>query len=645
MEWNKKVAGLSSIALAMGLATGPGACVREDGDSINGSSSQGLTTAPPLGVDCSWRQEYGNAAHTGIPGCPGVEHPEVSQVITFDQDADARIAKFGFVQINYGSSLTAIDKMGRHHLIVSEVGNFGFDEADIPTDEFFIQDYVRDEATDQYVPDWLAKSDWSSVDKIFGDFGFGPTNGYRMEFTPVVVGDSVYFPRGAGLVERVDLATGEHQATIDTVAGLVDPILGTPLSGDPLTAVSNGLSADDRGNVYVLVNKWDPTPGAIPGTSVFGDPQNQSVLAIVSPSNSVRTVLWTDLVQQLDLPRQREPSCLYPFGVDGVLPTGPGSTGPIDLCGGQRPSFNSPVAVGPNGHLFIKSNDNNATDVVYVLEVDPATLTGVFAYSLVHNMGLDDCGVKEPIITTDPKNFCNILTKGGKVDLGVSSFVGGGDVLFGPEIDANAVTVDGILVCVGGYNGGFIGDGQLGAFGVGICFNTLTHKIFSHNEKSFWDETVAKNVFGQFVMDGLGPTNLGVDSETTTFQTISLGSVTDSTDPLPIGLDRNVMSDDHGISYSVNDDGFLRTFSPDGAMLDEVFLTSETLVGLANSIIRDDRHIIVSTLGKLYVLRTGSSTTAPSARRAMSRAASAGPDMRVTSLRSLRLPAPPVPLN
>jgi len=626
------------IRLSIGLILTTGACAGAGDDARN--SSQSLTGAPPLGVDCSWRQEYGNAAHTGIPGCPEVVHPEVGQVITYDPDADARIARIGFEQINYGASLTAIDSLGWHHLIVSQVENFGFDDAGVPTDEFSVQDYVRDEATDQYVADWIVRSDWSSVDKIFGDFGFGPTNGYRMEFTPVVANGSVYVPRGAGLVERVDLVTGAHQATIDTVAGVVDPIRDTPLSGDPLTAISNGLSTDNDGNVYVLVNKWNPTEGAAPGASALGDPQNQSVLAIVSPSGAVRQVLWTDLVDQLQLPRQREPSCLYPFGVDGVLPTGPGSTGPIDLCGGQRPSFNSPVAIGPNGHLYVKSNDNNATDVVYLIEIDPTTLRGVFAYSLVHEMGLDDCGVKEPIVVDDPSNFCNILTDGGKTDIGVSSFVGGGDVLFGPEIDANAVTVDGILACVGGYNGGFVGDGQLGALGVGVCFDTLTHQIASRNDKSFWDETVSKNVSGQFVMDGLGPTNLGVDAETTEFQTISLGVVTDSTDPLQEGLDRNVVSDANGNTYSVNDDGFLRKFSPSGAVLDEVFLTDVTEVGLANSMLRDDRHIIVSTLGKLYVMRAGSGTTV-AASHATIRARHQGPDPRAESLRSLRPPTPP----
>lgn len=572
------------------------------------------TPASPLDA-CDWPEEYGNAAHTGQI-CPEIVHPVVQQVIAYDPDVAARIAAFGFDQINYGASLTARDTAGRRHLVVSQVGSFGFDPAGVPTDVFSVQDYVLDERTDRYVAGWSFTSDWASVDKIFANFGIGPTNGYRMEFTPVIANGSVYVPRGAGKVERLDLSTGAHQATIDAVAGIVDPFLGTPLTDDPLTAISNGLSADRDGNVYVLVNKWDPTPGAPAGTSVFGDPQNQSVLAVVSPTNAVRTALWTDLSAQLGLPAAFEPACLYPFGVDGVEPTGPGSTGPIDACGGQRPSFNAPVAVGEDGHLFVKSNDNNATNEVYVLEIDGRTLTGVAAYSLVHQMGLDDCGVKETFSPGDGSP-CDVLTAGGTTDLGVSSRVGGGDVLYGPEIDTDAVTLDGSLLCVGGYNGGFVGDGQLGALGVGLCYDQTTRQVAARNEKSFWDETASVNRHGQFVMDGLGPTNQGVDRETTGFQTISLGVPVGSKDPTPTGLSRNVISDASDNTYSVNDDGNVYKFSPSGAIVDKIRVTTLTQVGLANSLLEDSAgHLIVSTLGSLYVLgarraQVGSTTDAP----------------------------------
>ena len=602
-----------------------------------------LTQAPPLGT-CDWPQEYGNVAHTGQI-CPEVVHPVVQQVITYDPDVNARISTFGFDQINYGASLTSTDARGRHHLVVSQVSNFGFDATGVPTDTFAVQDYVLDERTDQYVPNWSITSDWASVDKIF--FSQSPTNGYRMEFTPVISNGSVYVPRAAGQIEQVDLATGARQATIDTVAGLVDPVLGTPLSGDPLTAVSNALSTDPEGNVYVLVNKWDPTPGAPTGTSVFGDPQNQSVLAIISPTNSVRTVLWTDLSAQFGLPAKFAKACLYPFGVDNVLPTGPGSTGPIDGCGGQHPSFNAPVAIAPNGHLFVKSNDNNGTDDVFVFEIDPKTLTGVAAYSLVHQMGLDDCGVKETFTPGDG-SFCDILTASGTTDLGVSSLVGGGDVLYDPDIDTNAVTIDGPLMCVGGYNGGFVGDGQLGALGVGLCYDTLTRQIASHNEKSFWDETVAVNRQGQFVMDGLGPTNTGVDRETTSFQTISLGVPVGSTDPLDTGLSRNVLSDTQNNTYSVNDDGNVYKFSPSGAILDKIPVTTLTQVGLANALLGDSAgHFIVSTLGHLYILgaRRAETDGVPFTddAGASSPLVSVTPsvlDARGRALRNLRLPEP-----
>lgn len=645
--------------LCAGIAIGAGACTA-DLDAASSTALE-LTQAPPIGT-CDWSQEYGNASHTGLI-CPPIVHPAVQQVITYDRDVAARIAMFGFDQINYGAPLTAKDTVGHHHLIVPQITNFGFDAKGVPTDVLSIQDYTLDPTTDQYVADWSLISDWASVDKIFANFGIGPTNGYRMEFTPVIANGSVYVPRGAGQVERVDLATGMHQATIDTVAQIVDPVVGTPLSGDPLTAISNALSTDRDGNVYALINKWDPTPGAPAGTSVFGDPQNQSVLAVISPNDAVRTVLWTDLSAHFGLPAAFTPACLYPFGVDGVEPTGPGSTGPIDACGGQRPSFNAPVAIGDNGNLFVKSNDNNATNEVYVLEIDGKTLTGVAAYSLVHQMGFDDCGVKETFTPGDG-SACDVLTAGGTTDLGVSSLVGGGDVLYGPEIETNAVTIDGPLMCVGGYNGGFVGDGQLGALGVGLCYDTLTHQIAAHNEKSFWDETVAVNRHGQFVMDGLGPTNEGVDRQTTGFQTISLGVPVSSTDPLPTGLSRNVISDLADNTYSINDDGNVYKFSPSGAIVDTVRVTTLTGVGLANALLEDSAgHLIVSTLGNLYILGAGvrsqaNTSASLSTETSADASADASADIetrvstelaaqsrsltaRTQALRSLRSPSPP----
>jgi len=313
------------------------ACQGED-SSVDEQS----VTLPP-GPSCDHPQLFGTAQHAGL-ACP--EQTNLRVVATIQQDADVakRLNTSGFLQVHEPPPIVRGD-------FVVVPTTQGFTE---PVDFF-------EKSTTRYglkafrwtpsagAPDAELRPIWDTitpavlVDQAFCSFGC-QTNGYEALFGPAIANGSVYSPGRSGQLVRYDLATGRQTAVID-------PLAGTPFSGDAVTTVNSALTVTrdgELGDVLYTVVAWAT------GTVNRGRTPRASWLVRVRPDNTTQVVEWRDIATAaVGVPQfPDEPPgdlCSYQFGTAGTPgPVDSTTRAPQFECGLQRPGLNTPPSVDAN---------------------------------------------------------------------------------------------------------------------------------------------------------------------------------------------------------------------------------------------------------------------------------------------------------
>jgi outer membrane protein assembly factor BamB len=207
-------------------------------------------------------------------------------------------------------------------------------------------------------------------------------------FHGVLTGNFVYVPGLGGTIHKLDKDTGAHLARINPFG----------LTIDPKTFVAGPLSADDSGNIYYNVSKYDravalPTDPQ-PNRAVFVD----SWLVKVTRDGSVTKVRYHDLMAPANPPTTDCVGAFSAQGFDLPWPPGPTATPSSGPCGDQRPGLNIAPAIAPDGTIYTGSRANLNSRYSYLVAVEP-DLTLKWAASL-RDRGINDgCGVLIPNAT------------------------------------------------------------------------------------------------------------------------------------------------------------------------------------------------------------------------------------------------------
>lgn len=425
-----------------------------------------LEVGGPVPGVCDYPQAYGNPQHTGM-ACPEVAGLREVATLGQDPDADAENDASGFLQVHLPAPLIVGDfvvvprKSGFETVFDRSTEHYGLDAYR------WVPSVVDPNA--ELVPIWQGDTGWQPTDSIIQSLG-SYTNGYVAQYSAVIANGSVYTPDRWGRVRRFSLATGALQATID-------PLAGTPFSGDERTIVTNALSSDGHGHVHYAVVAW-------PLINSRGATPRGAWLAEVGADNSTRRKEW-DLIASpaVGVPTTSD-LCEYPFGTSGTAPpTGPDSRAPRFGCGRQRPAMNTPFAYDA-GQIIVYSYANNAQGAAFTIDVDAATLTPIRAFDTRGHLRYG-CGDR---LSIDFGN-CDVLTAGGTTNIGADPNFNGFGRFRGEDIMKNSVSVapDGRR-CIGSYDGGFVGGGEYDARGAGVCADR-SGRFAAKNESYWWDST------------------------------------------------------------------------------------------------------------------------------------------------------------
>lgn len=383
---------------------------------------------------CSgWEQIFGAASHAGKV-CSEISGLSVLARVETDPSARREHNAAGFLAVHYGAPLTSMEwayipvKRGYTSLSRPGTQTWGVEARRWHAGALALQ--------------WRYESKFKPVDAISPGFG-GLTSGYEQLFQPALVisagvPTTLYVPSEAGTLDRVDPLTGAR-------LGVVNPLAGTAFDGDQGTVVSSALSVGPDGSVYYTVVAW-PLNGN-PST-----PPRAAWLVRVLPTGLASVTSWASIASaSLGIP-QKADQCSYPYAVQSPQPPRPWPPSPTappfrGPCGGQRPTINAAPTIA-DGKVLVLSTDNNATSHAYVIAVDVAAMTPVWAASLRGQI-LDGCGVLVPY-GTDPF-ACRPGTTLG-FDLNFNEPVAGRET--GLMELTPMVAPDG-TVYVGSYSGGY----------------------------------------------------------------------------------------------------------------------------------------------------------------------------------------------
>lgn len=334
-----------------------------------------------LSTACAQGQIFGNAQHTGT-SCAPLERMEIVATITQDPSAYQQALDYGFLAVHYGSALSAADGW------VYVPGKSGYTDLFTPATQTWSVSGHRWQGA-KLRPRWEYASQWQPFDVLRPVSG--TTAGYEALFQPALSGDSLYVPERYGRVARLDRSTG-------VVFEVIDPLAGTPFSGDSAAMLNSALTVDGAGNVYFTVVAWDPSG------STSASPR-ESWLVRVSPSGVVDRVPWTQVTNHPAV-KQGTDLCYYVFQFASPVPPrpwppSPSSQPPQFACGKQRPPVNAAPAVTRDGLVVVQTTANNATTYAYLVAYDFAAGAPVWAASTRDQIA-DGCGVKIP--ENDPSN-------------------------------------------------------------------------------------------------------------------------------------------------------------------------------------------------------------------------------------------------
>lgn len=350
------------------------ACARAPlSDSEMASSEDGAASDP-----CSSAQMFGTQTHGGLQTCPGIAGAmAVRAVVEIDPAAAQEHDDFGFYSVQVGAALTS----GRDVFVPVKRGYVDPFSAGLQTWGVKALRWVGG----QLVERWSHDVTWKPTDSLafgytnFNEQLFGPALALSATGTP-----ALYAPAIAGQIERIDPITGK-------TAALINPLAGSPFSGDPNTFVMSSLTTDRAGNVYYTVASLNRN---------FAQPARGAWLVRVRPDNSTTLVPWSQIATSAVGIPQPTDQCQYSYDQAGrterPLPPTPNEPTFMFRCGGQRPPVNTSPAVSSDGSkVVVVSSDNNAITTLFLVTLDGATLRPLSAARFQGRVH-DGCGVLIP---------------------------------------------------------------------------------------------------------------------------------------------------------------------------------------------------------------------------------------------------------
>ncbi len=201
-------------------------------------------------------------------------------------------------------------------------------------------------------------------------------------FHGVLTGNFVYVPGLGGTIHKLDKDTGAALGRINPFSTI-----------DPTTFVAGPLSADNVGNIYYNVSRYDRAVALPPSRAAFVD----SWLVKVSSDGTVTKVRYVDLLAPANPPT----ICVRAFSADGVdvpWPPFPSATPTSSACGPQRAGLNIAPAIASDGTIYTASRADLNSRYAYLVAANP-DLTLKWAASL-RDRGINDgCGVLIPKAT------------------------------------------------------------------------------------------------------------------------------------------------------------------------------------------------------------------------------------------------------
>jgi hypothetical protein len=647
--------GSATLAVCSGVAACSGAAYGIDGAGLSLGDSSDVDDRPAPNFSCDFKQAYGNATHSGI-ACPQQHGLRIVEQLSQDVDATAELAgDDNFLRIHEGAPLTSGD------FVVIPTHRGFTDYLDRSRDVWGVQVYrwvpsVLDPAA-HLAPQWSADTDWKPVDGLTPDTALVWTSGYIAPLGAVIHGSTLTVEGAHGTIHRYDLSTGTQLET-------VNPLVGTPFDGDALTATTSLLSASDAGTIYYTVTALNPQLSiSINARAAY--------LVEVTPDDRSRIVEWQQIATLAvgipgDSRTDESGMCDWSMRFSPTKhPTGPDSTPPRFHCGLQRPAFNTPVSIDPTtGHLIVFSIANGSRRYAYLIDVDPNTLTPLFASSTMGHM-LYACGDRFSL--DNPANEdCRVITANGTVNLGRDAEFNQPVAYQGQDIDLNAIVVapNGDR-SIGGYDGGFRFDFDgFAAQGSTISFDN-TGAFKAYNPDFGWSASPVvwqhPRISGPPTYSYLIDRNIWAGATTTAdFQT-GLGSYSldwtlerasnvPEVFPKPSGgnqarafINAAISFGPSGDRYALNEDGHLYAFDADGLTTEMLPLPGPdgqpiAIETIGNFHARDRLgRIYVSYGGFVWVIAGGGAKNAPGpAARPIASHTSA----RAASLRHLAQPDP-----
>lgn len=636
------------LVLAALFGVHASACaVPSDASDEQEANSGPVSTPPGVGeASCDYPQNFGTTAHTGKV-CRGLHGLEVLTPIPQDITAKITNAADGFLQIHEPAPLTSgnflafgthaagnLDDPDDRSLDVSGVEIWRWSPSVTAPDAHLV--HVAS------VP-----SSWQSVDAAVRSFGY-VTNGYMQQVPVAFAANALLVPQSSGRFARVNPSTG---STISTV----DPFIGTPFSGDARLTTAGGLTVAADGTVYYTAVAWPLDPVRL-GTDFRG-----AWLVRISPSGTSTIVPWTQIASAAVGIPQRNDNCVWPFGTGGTPgPTGPDSQPPLFHCGLQRPEMNAAIAIRPtDGHLIAYSAANNNIWDGWLIDVDPATLTSVRAYSTRERF-LEGCGVRTPLTgSIDFGDDCNVITAGGTTHIGFAGDFNRPQSFRGDGIMDNYPFCTALGDCgIGGYIFGFFGDGEEDARGTIVMFHA-DGSVARINRDYGWEVTPSVDAQGRFHQDHVVLSQL--DSQAAIYDGASFDLLLKSNIPIDFNanavdlLDTQIPLDTEGRSYAVDANGHLYQMDSNGVVVDFVTLidpdTGDALSmdGLSSYFAWDrGGHLILSYAGWIWPIRsTGAQSEVPISREVLSALRTPSAKMRTSmaakrqALTSVATPEPP----
>jgi hypothetical protein len=346
-----------------------------------GNDTEGSIADEIVVASCDTTQIFGTPQHGGKACAPPSTLSVVATVVN-DPAAQQEHDDFGFLAVHYGAALTSGS-------MVYVPGKSGYTDLSTPgTQTWSVQALQWVGATLQ--PRWNFNSSFQPVDALF-PFEF--SNGYEQLFQPVLVpsvphvlGGGLYVPASSGRVSKLDPTSGVVLTTID-------PLAGTPFSGDENVTITSSLVASGRGEVAYTVTAWTPDGNV----SV---PPRDAWLVRIAPDDSVTLKPWAAIASASVGVKQGNDQCTYfsffrsPRPL--VFPPTPDDPPFTARCTPQRPALNAPPTFTADGkRLLLTSTANNSILTSYLIAVSTANLAPVWAASLAGHI-LDGCGVLIP---------------------------------------------------------------------------------------------------------------------------------------------------------------------------------------------------------------------------------------------------------